>query len=248
MSQKNRNMKQSTEKKAEIRNYNRAETQDDNKETKNDNTLEIRDDNKESPDEKQIEMHASSKADTIDSHTDCMENKSSSSVISEDNEDCRYFKTDNEKSERFSNFLKSLELVENSSLEDIIESLGGKVISSIPKSMAAPPLPKLRKRSSSPLADIPVNNSNNNNDGHKQKLSLPNEDAVHNVKKRKYTKKPRFSNLCNSQGISNGENFVMPLSPDSDVSATSDKTASSNIIKEEKRYVTCFRSFYSFVL
>lgn len=220
------------EKALEEQYYNEAETQDDNKETKND-TLEIQDDNKESPDEKQIE--ASPTVDTIDSHIiDCMEIKSSSSVINEDNEDCHYFKTDNEKSERFSNFLESLELVENSSLEDIIESLGGKVVSSIPKSMAAPPLPKSRKRSSSPLSDILVNNSDNNNDGHKEKLSSPSEDAVHIVKKRKFTKKPRFSNLCNAQGISNGENFVMPLSPDSDVSATSDKTASSNVIKEEK--------------
>lgn len=240
----NSNVKRPTEENMETRDYNQVETQNDNEEVKNDNPLEIRDDNKELPDEKQTETYASSKADTIDSHTDCMENKSSSSTNSEDNEDCRYFKTDNEKSERFSNFLESLELVENSSLEDIIESLGGKVVSSIPKSMAAPPLPKLRKRSSSPLSDILVNNSDNNNDGYKQKLSsLPNEDAVSVVKKRKYTKKPRFSNVCSSQGISNGENFVMPLSPDSDVSATSDKTASTNVIKEEKRYVTFFSKF-----
>ncbi|XP_011641632.1 LOW QUALITY PROTEIN: biorientation of chromosomes in cell division protein 1-like 1 [Pogonomyrmex barbatus] len=213
---------------------NQTETQDDNEETKNDRS-KIRNDDKESSDEKQIKIHVSYKTDIIDSNSEYTGTKSSSSVISEDNEDCRYFKTDNEKSERFSNFLESLELVENSSLEDIIESLGGKVVSSMPKSMAAPPLPKLPKRSSSPLSDILVNNSDNNNDGHKRKLSSsPNEDAVHNVKKRKFTKKSRFSNLCNPQGISNGENFVMPLSPDSDVSATSDKTASSTVIKEEK--------------
>lgn len=238
----NKNIKQSMEENTAIRDCNQAETVNDNEETKNDDTLKIRDDNKES-DEKQIKMCVSSKADTIESHTDCMGNKSSSSAISEDNEDCRYFKTDNEKSEKFSNFLKSLELVENSSLEDIIESLGGQVVSWIPKPMA-PPLPKLRKRSSSPLSDILVNNSDNNNDGHKKLSSSTNEDAVHIVKKRKFTKKPRFSSLCNPQGISNGENFVMPLSPDSDVSATSDKTASSNVMKEEKRYVTCFRDFY----
>lgn len=242
LGQNGKNVKQSTEESTAIRDCNQEETRDDNEEMKNNNALEIRDDNKESSDE--IEMHMSNKTDTIESYTDCMGNKSSSSAISDDNEDCRYFKTDNEKSERFSNFLESLELVENSSLEDIIESLGGKVVSSIPKSMA-PPLPKLRKRSSSPLSDILVNNSDNNNDGHKETLSSsPNEDTVHNVKKRKFTKKPRFSNLCNPQGISNGENFVMPLSPDSDVSATSDKTALPNVIKEEKRYVTCFRDFY----
>ncbi|XP_077273125.1 uncharacterized protein LOC143903432 [Temnothorax americanus] len=242
----NKNVKQSTEENTATRDCNRAETQNDNEERKNDVTLEIPDDNKESLDEKQIETRTSSKADTIESHADCMGNKSSSSAINEDNEDCRYFKTDNEKSERFSNFLESLELVENSSLEDIIESLGGKVVvSSIPKSMA-PPLPKSRKRSSSPLSDILMNNSDNNNDGHKQKLSsLPNENAVHNVRKRKFTKKPRFSNLCNTQGISNGENFVMPLSPDSDVSATSDKTASSNVIKEEKSRIRTSHQRYS---
>ncbi|KYN33213.1 Biorientation of chromosomes in cell division protein 1-like protein [Trachymyrmex septentrionalis] len=240
------NVKQPTEKNTETRDYNQVKTQDDSEEVKNDNPWEIQDDNKELPDEKHTETYASFKADTIDSRTDCMENKSSSSAINEDNEDCRYFKTDNEKSERFSNFLESLELVENSSLEDIIESLGGKVVSSIPKSMAAPPLPKLRKRSSSPLSDILVNNSDNNNDGYKQKLSsLPNEDVVNVVKKRKYTKKPRFSNVCSSQGISNGENFVMPLSPDSDVSATSDKTASTNMIKEEKSRVRTSHQRYS---
>ncbi|XP_020281609.1 biorientation of chromosomes in cell division protein 1-like 1 [Pseudomyrmex gracilis] len=157
------------------------------------------------------------------------------SSSNEDNEDCRYFKTDNEQSEKFSNFLESVEL-ENSSLEDIIESLGGRVVTSIPQSMAAPP-PMLHERSSSLLSNILANNTNNNNDssGLKRTLSSSlNEDAVQVVKKRKFIKKPRLSSTCNTQGISNGENFVMPLSPDSDVSATSEKTASSTVIKEEK--------------
>ncbi|KAM0730609.1 Biorientation of chromosomes in cell division protein 1 [Formica fusca] len=224
---------QSMEENAEVRDYNETETRNDN-EAQIDNRTDIGDNKEEPQGEKQIEMCASSKIDRVDLHSDCLETRSSSSVISEDNgEDCYYFKTDNKKSERFSSFLESLELLENSSLEDIIESLGGKVVFSIPKSMAAPPLPKSRKRSSSPLSDILVNNSDNNNDDHKRTLSL-NEDTVHNVKKRRFNKKPRFSNLCNPQGVSNGENFVMPLSPDSDVSATSEKTASSNVIKEEK--------------
>lgn len=222
-----------TEQSPEIQNYNRVEIQDHNKEVRN--RLEIRNDKLQ--DKKQSEMCASLRPDAANSRSDCMEIRSSSFITSEDNEDCRYFKTDNEKSDKFSNFLESLELVENSSLEDIIESLGGKVVSSVPKSMAAPPLPKLRKRSSSPLSDIMENNSDNNNDGHKRtsSSSSPNEDAVH-VKRRKL-KKPRSSSLCSSQGISNGESFVMPLSPDSDVSATSEKTASSNMIKEERGYV-----------
>ena len=153
----------------------------------------------------------------------------------EDNEDCRYFKVDNERSEKFCSFLESLELVENSSLEDIIESLGGQVVSSMPKAMA-PPLPK-RKHSSSPLTDILLNNSNNNNDGHKKALNLPNEDALSSIKKRKLVapKKQRLqANICAPQGLLNGENFVMPLSPESDVSATSEKIPSSNLIKEDK--------------
>ncbi|XP_043251158.1 biorientation of chromosomes in cell division protein 1-like 1 [Colletes gigas] len=160
----------------------------------------------------------------------------STSMVSEENEDCRYFKADNEQSEKFSNFLESLELVENSSLEDIIESLGGQVVSSIPKAMA-PPLPK-RKHSTSPLTDILLNNSNNNNDGHKRALNLPSEDALNNIKKMKLVapKKQRVqaANICTPQGLLNGENFVMPLSPESDVSATSEKIPSSNLIKEDK--------------
>ncbi|KMQ94470.1 protein fam44a [Lasius niger] len=232
----NKSTEQSMEENAQVWD-NKTETRNDN-EAQIDNRIKIGDNNEEPQDEKQIEMCASSKIGTsVELHSDCLETRSSSSVISEDNgEDCRYFKTDDKKSERFSSFLESVELLENSSLEDIIESLGGKVVLSIPKSMAAPPLPKMRKRSSSPLSDILVNNSDNNNDDHKRTLSL-NEDTVHNVKRRRFNKKPRFSNLCNPQGVPNGENFVMPLSPDSDVSATSEKTTSSNVIKEEKRYV-----------
>ncbi|CAK9800916.1 Biorientation of chromosomes in cell division protein 1 [Anthophora quadrimaculata] len=162
------------------------------------------------------------------------QNIETTSMTTEDNEECRYFKADNEKSEKFSSFLESLELVENSSLEDIIESLGGQVVSSVPKAMA-PPLPK-RKHSSSPLTDILLNNSNNNNDGHKKALSLSSEEALNNIKRRKLvaSKKQRLQpNICTPQGLLNGENFVMPLSPESDVSATSEKI-SSNLIKEDK--------------
>ncbi|KAG7201033.1 hypothetical protein KM043_003384 [Ampulex compressa] len=159
----------------------------------------------------------------------------SRSIVEEDREDCRYFKTDSAESERFSSFLASLELVESSSLEDMIESLGGRLVSSAPKAMA-PPLPK-RKHSSSPLTDILLNNSNNNNDRQKKPVAPSNEEALSGTKKRKVvnSKKPRLhANSCPSQGIPNGENFVMPLSPESDVSATSEKIPSSNLIKEEK--------------
>lgn len=220
-----KNTKQSTEGDAETQ-ESKAHARDNVEEMRNDSRSEIRVDDRLQNKKDEIEV-SSSKIGAA---------KVSSS--SEDNEDCRYFKTDNEQSEKFSNFLESVEL-ENSSLEDIIESLGGRVVTSIPKSMAAPP-PMLHERSSSLLSDILTNNTNNNNDssGLKRTLSSTlNEDAVQVVKKRKFIKKPRLSSTCNTQGISNGENFVMPLSPDSDVSATSEKTASSTVIKEEKRYV-----------
>lgn len=163
----------------------------------------------------------------------CLNDESTSTSF---DEDCRYFKADNEKSEKFSNFLESWELTEDTSLEEMIECLGGQVVSSLPQAMA-PPLPK-RKHSSSPLTDILISNSNNNNDGHKKTLDTPNEDALNSIKKRKLvtTKKQRFhANVCvPPQGLLNGENFVMPLSPESDVSATSEKIPSSNLIKEEK--------------
>ncbi|XP_046834022.1 biorientation of chromosomes in cell division protein 1-like 1 [Vespa crabro] len=153
--------------------------------------------------------------------------------VNDDHEDCRYFKLDNEESNKFSSFLHSLVMVEGNTLEDMIESLGGQVVSSGSKTMA-PPMTK-RKHSGSPLTDILFNNSNNNNNGHK--TVTPNDNSLSNMKKRKMipSKKQRLhANPCVSQSLLNGENFVMPLSPESDVSATSEKIPSSNIMKEEK--------------
>lgn len=235
----NKNAKQLIEENTKTWNYYQAKTLYNNEE------VDIKESKVEILDNKEAELRSEEQAETCtsnnniaDLHSDCT---ITTSFVSEDNEDCRYFKTDNERSKKFSSFLESLELMGSSSLEDIIESLGGKVVSSVPKFMA-PMYPK-SKRSSSPLVDILVNNSNNNNDGHKQTLSSLANEEIHGVKKRKLltTKKSRLSSFCNTQGISNGENFVMPLSPDSDVSATSEKTASSNATKEEKRYVPCFR-------
>lgn len=233
----NKTAKRLIKESTEAGDYYRAKTLYNNKETDiNGSKIEVRgNEEAESRGEKQqINTCTQLNNDTTDLHSDCT--AGTTSFVSEDNEECRYFKTDNERSEKFSNFLESLELVESSSLEDIIESLGGKVVSSAPKSIAST-FPK-PKRSSSPLLDILVNNSNNNN-GHKQTLSSPANEDIQAVKKRKLltTKKPRLPSFCNTQGISNGENFVMPLSPDSDVSATSEKTASSNTTKEEKRYM-----------
>ncbi|EFN83636.1 Protein FAM44A [Harpegnathos saltator] len=232
----NKNARRLIEENTEVWDYHRKKIRYDYEEVVlNDCKTEIQDNEEaKSQSKKQVETFTQSKINT-DLRSDCT---GATSFVSEDNEDCLYFKTDNEKSEKFSNFLESLELVESSSLEDIIESLGGKVVSSVPKSIAST-FPK-PKRSSSPLLDILVNNSNNNNNGHKQTLSSSANEDVHNVKKRKLfmAKKSRLPSFCNTQGISNGENFVMPLSPDSDVSATSEKTVSSNAIKEEKRYIS----------
>ncbi|XP_032689143.1 myb-like protein X isoform X2 [Odontomachus brunneus] len=229
----NKNAEQLIEENKKVWDYHREKIGHDNEEIDiNNSKTNIQDNEKvELLGEKQIETCIQSKINAVDLQSDC---KGTMSFVNEDNEDCRYFKTDNERSEKFSNYLESLELVGSSSLEDIIESLGGKVVSSVSKSIT--PRFSKPKRSSSPLLDILVNNSNNNNDGHKQKLSSSTNEDVHGVKKRKVftTKKSRLPNFCNTQGISNGENFVMPLSPDSDVSATSEKTASSNAIKEEK--------------
>lgn len=158
--------------------------------------------------------------------------------VNDDHEDCKYFKLDNEESDKFSSFLHSLEMVEGNTLEDMIESLGGQVVSSSSSTSKpmAPPMPK-RKHSGSPLTDILINNSNNNNDGHKTTTAVSNDNSLNNIKKRKIipSKKPRLhANPCVSQSLLNGENFVMPLSPESDVSATSEKIPSSNIMKEEK--------------
>ncbi|KAK2589292.1 hypothetical protein KPH14_007844 [Odynerus spinipes] len=156
--------------------------------------------------------------------------------VNDDHEDCKYFKLDNEESDKFSSFLHSLEMVEGNTLEDMIESLGGQVVSSSTSKPMAPPMPK-RKHSGSPLTDILLNNTNNNNDGHKTTTTESNDNSLNNIKKRKIvaTKKQRLhANPCVSQSLLNGENFVMPLSPESDVSATSEKIPSSNIMKEEK--------------
>lgn len=162
----------------------------------------------------------------------------------DDKRNCLYFEADDERAVKFSKFLQSFEVevskdktsVQNpsESLEKILESLGGQIVSSLPKTMA-PPMTK-RKHSTSPLMDILLNNTNNNNNRHKIKESTPEEDSNTN-KKRKLgrLKKPRaIANVCAIQNLPNGENFVMPLSPESDVSASSEKN-SLHLMKEDKR-------------
>ncbi|XP_012257402.2 biorientation of chromosomes in cell division protein 1-like 1 isoform X2 [Athalia rosae] len=162
----------------------------------------------------------------------------------DDNDNCLYFEADNERAEKFSKFLESLELeidedeshpqnFSSESLERILESLGGRIVSALPKTMA-PPMAK-RKHSTSPLTDILLNNTYNNNNRHKAKESSP-EEELNTSKKRRMgrpKKQQAIANVCGIPSLPNGENFVMPLSPESDVSASSEKT-SLHLLKEDK--------------
>ncbi|XP_015585411.1 biorientation of chromosomes in cell division protein 1-like 1 [Cephus cinctus] len=181
--------------------------------------------------------HVSKESKHHDSDTEESEKQEISKLKSSmgHQEECLYFQADNEKYLKFSSFLKSYEPDEGAkSLEQMIESLGGQMVSSFSKTMA-PPLPK-RKHSTSPLSDILINTSNNNNDGHKMLDALADHDGPNSIKKRKLArvKKQRTnSGPCTPHNLLNGENFVMPLSPESDVSATSEKIP-SHPIKDDK--------------
>ncbi|XP_066581237.1 biorientation of chromosomes in cell division protein 1-like 1 [Prorops nasuta] len=155
----------------------------------------------------------------------------------EDEDSClRFFNADSEKSTKFSNFLESVQLQESSTLEDMIESMGGQLVSSSVSKTMAPPQLK-RKHLPSPLSDILLmNNTNNNND---QAENATKENSLIYIHKRRKTIVPQrqkfHSNLATAQQqVSNGENFIMPLSPESDVSATSEKLPSTNLTKEDK--------------
>lgn len=162
----------------------------------------------------------------------------------DDNCNCLYFEADNERALKFSKFLQSLEseILEDEtcprnsseSLEKILESLGGQIVSALPKTMA-PPMAK-RKHSTSPLMDILLNNTNNNNNRRRMKESTPEEES--NILKKRKLGRPKkqraVANVCAIQNLPNGENFVMPLSPESDVSASSEKNSALHLLKEDK--------------
>ncbi|OXU29738.1 hypothetical protein TSAR_012323 [Trichomalopsis sarcophagae] len=185
-------------------------------------------------------------------------------VVSPFEEDCLYLESQqsNQKYLKFKKFLEKLEADPNRSLEDMIESYGGVVVSAM--SMAAPSAPSILKRkpSTSPVSDIVATNTTNNNIEGSVKDNSTDEvgdDAVSSMKKRKVgrTKKTSISSSTSSStsttsplsqqqplqqpqqqpqlAIVNGENFVMPLSPDSDVSANSDKNA-ANVFKDERSH------------
>lgn len=150
-------------------------------------------------------------------------------------EDCLYLEPDNERAWRFARFLESFEKKLN--LDQEMKSFGENPKEKSERKSMAPPQLK-RKLSSSPLSDILLQNANNNNDGIKEgETEAHHEKEEHGLKRRKLGRpkkqRPSLSSF-NPPGLLNGENFVMPLSPESDVSASSEKT-SGQPIKEEKR-------------
>uniref|UniRef100_A0A0C9R407 Bod1 protein n=1 Tax=Fopius arisanus TaxID=64838 RepID=A0A0C9R407_9HYME len=99
--------------------------------------------------------------------------------LSDDEEDVRYFLVDNERLNRFTQFMNSIGLTEES-----LRTHPDKPIL-VPESQAmAPPQPK-RKYSTSPLSDILLNNSNNNNDGHKLEATIYEEEGQPSAKRKK---------------------------------------------------------------
>ncbi|KAK0183123.1 hypothetical protein PV327_001193 [Microctonus hyperodae] len=125
--------------------------------------------------------------------------------LSDSDEDCLYFVEDNERLLKFNKFLQSL----NNDSNSITNSeISGNETSSIELITMAPPQTK------------PMSMYDNERSLKRKKLGRP--------------KKQRSSaSLSSSQSLSNGDDFVMPLSPDSDVSATSEKTP-SQLTREEK--------------
>ncbi|XP_063988685.1 biorientation of chromosomes in cell division protein 1-like 1 [Diachasmimorpha longicaudata] len=152
---------------------------------------------------------------------------------SDDEEDCRYFLVDNERLNRFTAFMSSLGLIEDFPSNAAPEKPSHPLVECPEARTMAPPLPK-RKYSTSPLSDILLNNSNNNNEGHKLETTIYQEEGQTAAKRKKLgrPRKQRLSVNSPSPHMMNGENFVLPMSPESDASATSDKTPSS--LKDER--------------
>lgn len=208
------------------------EAEEEEPETKEIEQPEVRDDKKWLEDERSSTCNKQRK----EKSSSPSEEEKETLSMSDDEGPCLYFVEDTEKLEKFRKFLKTLEHEENLGEDYTSETSSTEISCSMSKTMA-PPKPK-RKYSTSPLSDILLNNANNNNDAHKSiELISDHEDTDNNMKKRKIgrPKKQKINaNLCTQQNLSNGENFVMPLSPESDVSATSEK-APSNPLKDEKR-------------
>lgn len=157
----------------------------------------------------------------------------------DDEQDCRYFVVDNERLIKFNKFLQSLGIEEFSNHEEMEKINPEKVEESEIKTMAPPKLK--HKNSTSPMTDILLNNSNNNNEAQKIVSEISSEEPV--IKKKRLGRPKKIRPIPSvgspsSQTITNGEHFEMPLSPESDVSATSEKTP-LHLSKDEKKYVLC---------
>lgn len=150
-----------------------------------------------------------------------------------DEEDCLYLEADDGPFRRHWQFLESLPL---EPLE-IIELLQDEEVTTSPpvEEKMAPPVEK--RKASTSFVEMNVTGSNNNN----EKITMEEQEDGASMKKRKVgrpKKQQRPSNLAGNanqpgqqqqqpQPLLNhaivGESFVMPLSPDSDVSASSEK-------------------------
>ncbi|XP_057339936.1 dentin sialophosphoprotein-like [Microplitis mediator] len=171
--------------------------------------------------------------------------------VESDDEDCLYFVEDNERLNKFKLFLKSLDIDTGRDIDDEApkdlntDDIEVKRLlpddeneeSAATVTMAPPQLK--RKYSASPLSDI-VLNSENNNDGHKvtgggdaekDKKKAREKDTGLGKKKLGRPKRQRPSVSSSSPN----DDFMMPLSPESDVSATSDKASANHKDKDDKR-------------
>lgn len=171
--------------------------------------------------------------------------------VESDDEDCLYFVEDNERLNKFKLFLKSLDIdiardIDDEDAKDLSSDdtevkqllLDDENEESAATVTMAPPQLK-RKYSTSPLSDI-VLNSDNNNDGHKVTGVGDTEDKKKSREKdtglgKKKLGRPKRQRPSVSSSSPN-DDFMMPLSPESDVSATSDKASANHKDKDDKRY------------
>ncbi|KAH0557898.1 biorientation of chromosomes in cell division protein 1-like 1 [Cotesia glomerata] len=183
-------------------------------------------------------------------------------VSDSEGEDCLYLEPDEESERliRFRQFLKSQNISYYGEDENFINNDGDdnndddiddhdeKIEQLVPNeenqesalATMAPPQLK-RKHSTSPLSDI-VLNLDNNNDGHKDMDSV-----VGDLEKDKKSEKDKETGLGKKKlgrpkrqrpsvsSSSPNDDFIMPLSPESDVSATSDKFSANHKDKDDKR-------------
>lgn len=214
-------------------------------ETSND-PLAIDDKTTDLPDEKPIEK---------------VKTNTNNQMDSTDEEDCRYFNSDNQEYLSFKKYLDQLEANATKVIEQKIESPVVEVLVPVLEPLVKVSAPLKRKHSPSPIIENII--QDNNNDGltsTKQSTVVEKKEPKMVMKKRKVRKMTKSSSSgsvtsSTSQpeqvqqdkepqaqpvAMVNGENFMMPLSPESDISVSSDKNLGGNLNKEEKRYINVF--------